>query len=277
MLMLTIFVLASSLAPTVAHADTVLAGDHVVQGGLCAGLGCLNDEDFPGPQLVSKEADTPGVSMVQTNTGGFAPYTWDVAGNETNFFIRDVTNSSRLIFRAFPGTVSNQLQLKAFGVSDFAGIVRQTAPRTGQVVDDGSTLLPALRTLQFERYQLPDTTATHFGPTDVSFNTAFGLGVAEPLALSDIAGVALASVKQLDARVSALELTPGPAGPAGPAGAAGAAGGAGADGAAGTNTPRAATRDQLNQANRRILALERQNATQTKMLLRLQRQVNALS
>ncbi|MEO1085005.1 MAG: tail fiber domain-containing protein, partial [Acidobacteriota bacterium] len=34
---------------------------------------------------------------------GFATQTWDVAGNETNFFIRDVTNASSLPFRILPG------------------------------------------------------------------------------------------------------------------------------------------------------------------------------
>ena len=38
--------------------------------------------------------DTPAHRLEQTNQGGFTAQTWDIAGNEANFFVRDVTSGS---------------------------------------------------------------------------------------------------------------------------------------------------------------------------------------
>lgn len=40
------------------------------------------------------EGNTPTLRLEQDGSDGFTPQTWDIAGNETNFFIRDVTNGS---------------------------------------------------------------------------------------------------------------------------------------------------------------------------------------
>lgn len=48
----------------------------------------------------ARSHDSPGIRLEQVyDWYGWADYIWDVAGNETNFFIRDVTNSSKLPFR----------------------------------------------------------------------------------------------------------------------------------------------------------------------------------
>jgi len=57
------------------------------------------------------DGNTPTLRLEQDGSSGFAPQTWDVAGNETNFFIRDVTGGSTLPFRIEPGTGSNTLYL----------------------------------------------------------------------------------------------------------------------------------------------------------------------
>src|SRR5258707_3474623 len=49
-----------------------------------------------------KTSNTPAHRYEQTNAGGFTAQTWDVAGNEANFFVRDVTGGSRLPFRIRP-------------------------------------------------------------------------------------------------------------------------------------------------------------------------------
>jgi hypothetical protein len=59
--------------------------------------------------------NTPGVRLDQDGTVGFSPQIWDVAGNEANFFVRDVTGGSRLPFRIQPGAPTNTLYLKADG------------------------------------------------------------------------------------------------------------------------------------------------------------------
>ena len=37
--------------------------------------------------------DTPAIRLEQNNSGGFTAQTWDIAGNEANFFVRDVTGA----------------------------------------------------------------------------------------------------------------------------------------------------------------------------------------
>ncbi len=59
--------------------------------------------------------DTPAIRLEQNGSGGFAAQTWDVGGNEANFFVRDTTGGSRLVFRIFPGAPSNALTVAASG------------------------------------------------------------------------------------------------------------------------------------------------------------------
>ena len=59
--------------------------------------------------------DTPAMRLEQNNTGGFTAQTWDVAGNEANFFVRDVTGGSRLPFRIRPGAPTSSVDISANG------------------------------------------------------------------------------------------------------------------------------------------------------------------
>ncbi len=59
--------------------------------------------------------DTPAIRFEQNNTGGFTAQTWDVAGNEANFFVRDVTSGSRLPFRIRPGAPTSSIDISATG------------------------------------------------------------------------------------------------------------------------------------------------------------------
>ena len=125
---------------------------------------------------------------------------------------------------------------------------------------DGGAILAALRGVPLSRYTLNDDSDStpHVGPAGAAFRAALATGSDDELASADTAGIALAAVKALDARVSALALTPGPKG---------------ADGApgAGVADPRVAalvtSNRKLGTANRR---LSRQMAT-------LKRQVKALA
>lgn len=69
----------------------------------------------PGLKLHMVNSDTPGVRLDQNGTGGFTPQIWDVAGNEANFFIRDVTGGSRLPFRIRPGAPTSSIDISAIG------------------------------------------------------------------------------------------------------------------------------------------------------------------
>ena len=69
----------------------------------------------PVVELHIKDPDTPTVRLEQDSSGGWTPQAWDLAGNETNFFVRDVTNGSKLSFRIQPSTPSSTLCLKSSG------------------------------------------------------------------------------------------------------------------------------------------------------------------
>ncbi len=60
-------------------------------------------------------SNTPGMRLEQNNSGGFTAQTWDVAGNEANFFVRDVTGGSRLPFRIRPGAPTSSLDISGTG------------------------------------------------------------------------------------------------------------------------------------------------------------------
>lgn len=75
------------------------------------GLGTSN----PVLRVQATYGDTPGVRLDQTDSIGYAPQIWDVAGNEANFFIRDVTHSSHLVFRIFPGAPDSSLNIASNG------------------------------------------------------------------------------------------------------------------------------------------------------------------
>jgi hypothetical protein len=61
------------------------------------------------------DGDTPDFRLEQDGSSGWTAQTWDIAGNESNFFIRDVTGGSKLPFRIQPGTPTNTLTLRADG------------------------------------------------------------------------------------------------------------------------------------------------------------------
>lgn len=60
-------------------------------------------------------SNTPALRLDQSNAGGFTPQVWDVAGNEANFFVRDVTGGSRLPFRIRPGAPTSSIDISADG------------------------------------------------------------------------------------------------------------------------------------------------------------------
>ena len=60
-------------------------------------------------------SNTPAIRLEQNNSGGFTAQTWDIAGNEANFFIRDVTGGSKLSFRIRPGAPTSSLDISADG------------------------------------------------------------------------------------------------------------------------------------------------------------------
>ena len=79
------------------------------------GLGTAN----PETHLHIVDGDTPTLRLDQDLSSGFTPQVWDIGGNETNFFVRDVTTGSSLPFRIIPGGSTGVLVV---GGNDHVGI-----------------------------------------------------------------------------------------------------------------------------------------------------------
>ena len=70
---------------------------------------------IPYVELHIVDGDSPTIRLDQDGSSGWAAQRWDLCGNETNFFIRDVTNGSKLCFRIQPNTPSNTLCMRSTG------------------------------------------------------------------------------------------------------------------------------------------------------------------
>jgi hypothetical protein len=202
---------------------------------------------------------------VQTS-GRFRAQTWDIAANESGFVVRDITAGSRVPFRIRPGAPTDSFAIDTTGTVTSRGMLTQLVFPTDLTVGapvDGAALLAALRTLAISRYRFDSDTAgtPHLGPVGADFGAAFDLGGGVgAIAPTDMAAVALAAVRALDARVSAIALTPGPQG---------------AQGGPGTQGPAGAAAD-LTAANRKIDTLQRSNRRLARSVKTLQRQMRAL-
>lgn len=95
-------------------------------------------------QLHLANADTPGMRLEQTNASGFTAQTWDVAGNEANFFVRDLTGGSRLPFRIRPGAPTSSLDINGSG-----NVGIGTNSPTARLHVAGTVKIDAANTLEF--------------------------------------------------------------------------------------------------------------------------------
>jgi hypothetical protein len=92
-------------------------------------------------------SNTPSIRLEQTEAGGFSPYSWDLAGNETNFFIRDV-NTGFFPFRIDPGAPSWSIRIDSDGnVGVGTGFpAKKLHVKAGQVALDNGHYLYMKRT-----------------------------------------------------------------------------------------------------------------------------------
>ena len=150
---------------------------------------------------------------MQTADGGLIPRTWDISGNETFFFVKDVTGNKTPV-RVDVGAPSGSLHVSLNGDITTAAMLSQsvnaaTVNVTGPA--DGGAILAALRGLTLSRYTLDadSRSVPHVGPAGGAFRAAFATGWTDhEIASADMAGIALAAIKELDARVSTIALTP---------------------------------------------------------------------
>ncbi len=65
----------------------------------------------PAVKLQVSDGDSPTLRLEQNGSVGFTPQTWDIGGNESNFFVRNVTSGSSLPFRILMAAENDQLVL----------------------------------------------------------------------------------------------------------------------------------------------------------------------
>ena len=81
------------------------ANSLVIESDGDIGINTLN----PVVELHVVDGDTPTLRLEQNGSSGFTPQTWDLAGNETNFFVRDATNGSTLPFKIRPSSPTDSI------------------------------------------------------------------------------------------------------------------------------------------------------------------------
>jgi hypothetical protein len=69
----------------------------------------------PVADLHVESGNTPTLRLEQDGSSGFTAQTWDVSGNEANFFIRDATNGSTLPIRIRPGAPTSSIDIDSNG------------------------------------------------------------------------------------------------------------------------------------------------------------------
>lgn len=90
-----------------------ISSDGDNEGLFVSGEGKVNiGGNAPILRLQLTDDNTPGLRLEQTSQT-YPAYTWDVAANEVNFMIRDISNSSALPFRIFAGNASDQIVINS--------------------------------------------------------------------------------------------------------------------------------------------------------------------
>ncbi len=149
----------------------------------------------PVVDLHMVEGNTPTTRLEQDGSDGFTPQTWDIAGNEANFFIRDVTNGSKLVFRIKPGAPEDAIFIAANGNTGFgtdtpssSAHLRRTDGTTNLFIQEASgtssnrTLLTLENNggnrIQFNNTDAADASEYTFGLNNKGLLIASRIGVA---------------------------------------------------------------------------------------------------
>jgi hypothetical protein len=90
----------------------------------------------PVVELHAVDGNTPTLRLEQNGSSGFTAYSFDVAANETNFFIRDV-NTGRLPFKIRPGASESNLDIKDGKI----GINKANPIQDIHISDNGDVLI----------------------------------------------------------------------------------------------------------------------------------------
>ena len=152
----------------------------------------------PVLNLHVKDGDTPTLRLDQDGSSGYPTYTWDVGGNETNFFVRAGVSGGQLPFRIQSGALQNSLYIatdKEIGIgtaNPAASLhVFNSDGDTQILVDEDNTTVAQRVLLKLENngipsFQLEDTSTSEkwaFSVKSNSFEISKGGSGAQELVL----------------------------------------------------------------------------------------------
>ena len=131
--------------------------------------------DFPVVDLHTRDGDTPTLRLEQDGSFGWTPQTWDIAGNETNFFVRDATNGSALPFRIRAGADSNLLYLDSdnqIGINTASpdGMLHLRGVDARAVIEDTSNTAGAYQLMHLKAANNAYITLEDTSATGISWN-----------------------------------------------------------------------------------------------------------
>ncbi len=136
-----------------------------------------NRTSTPSTEIHTIDGDTPTLRLQQDGSSGFAPQTWDVAGNETNFFIRDVSNGSTLPFRIRPGAPTSSIFVDVSGRVGLGTASPDSALEvigTASTIGAGNSVLKLVNTSGDVAFQLdPDDNGTFWNLSAASGDDFF--------------------------------------------------------------------------------------------------------
>ncbi|MBK7951109.1 MAG: hypothetical protein IPK00_20685 [Deltaproteobacteria bacterium] len=103
-----------------ARADQVFADDLIVQGSLCVGFDCVNDEPFPYDMIRLKENNLRIAIRDASDPDSSAGGDWQITANDSasgglNWFSFDDLSSGTIPFRIAGGAPTDSLYLAATG------------------------------------------------------------------------------------------------------------------------------------------------------------------
>ena len=121
------------------------------------------------------EGNSPTLRLEQDGSDGFASHTWDLAGNEANFFLRDVTNGSSLPLRVIPGAQGDTNNTLMLGSNGHVGVNSsdQTPDAQLDVTSEDNLVMRLTSSGNRAQMELENTTAAQTWRYDVNGAGAF--------------------------------------------------------------------------------------------------------
>lgn len=201
--------------------DVVTADDHIVQGSICTGFDCVNNESFGFDTFILKENNLR-IYFNDTSVGSFPTNDWRItvndsaSGGPSYFRIDDATNNvSALTILPLGnvgiGTNTPSAKLHVAGNVLVNGNVTETSDVNSKenfAPVDGEEVLSRLNNIPITtwNYKTDPPAVRHIGPMAQDFYAAFGLGQDDRhIASLDTNGVALAAIKELSQQLQARD------------------------------------------------------------------------